>query len=432
MGLEKIIKEVTLRQPLILKEAISKYYPLPIDILKEYCNPWNQKLDIGLVCMNESINWTSDFIDDLSKSCFLNWEILSSNCKLPLNIDFIEKYSDYWDWDWLSMNQGLPWSVDLILKFQNEFGWYNISRNTNIKWTRAIVDKFFYQIDFVELSKNEELYWLEDFVKNKILSITPNLSEFCEENGIEVEKWTWTDSFPFFVSGSNSDKKDWESLSKEIRPDWSEDYIIKRIRFWDWNLLSSNPSLPWSIEFIKKFEKYWNWGWLSANSSIPFNEKLIDEFTDRWSWGSLCSNKNIIWTEQLIEKYKSKIDWHYLSLNESLSWRKEFIELYQDDINWRSICRNKKALSDKDVFVHFFDRVELDSLSTELFYDLFIKDLEIEKIEEVLQNEEEYKEHQLVGYERPESDNYGWGSLYDSEYYNDEVDLDQQGPDFDI
>lgn len=427
----EILQRMGTQSPLMIRRAISEFYPLSIDFIDKEYGLFETKLDFDLILSNENIDWNEQFINKFHETFDdFNWDHLSSNKALPWSIDFIKKYKKFWNWYRLSYSDQ-TWTEEIIEAFSDKWDWKGLSSSKQIPWSKQLVDRFFYKIDFEEMSQNLNFSWLENFVKNKIESITNDVLQFCDEHSIEVKDWEWSSTGDVFVFRERP--KDWFELSKSKSIDWSIEYIARRKQYWHWHNLSKNNSIPWSYDLIRKFEKDWDWDNLSYNESIPFDEKIIKSFSEKWNWKILSGNKNFPWTEKLIDENIDKIDWGYLSGNINLCWTNALIKKYFEKLDWRNISQNEGVEWSIGFIYEYFDNLNHFLIPEKIIFQTILSKLKDEDIYKILDAEKALELEDKVGYKIFGNDDETWGnSLYDNEYYNDELDLDQQGPDFDM
>lgn len=439
MDLNLILSVINTQNKIFINKLIAQHYPLTLNLIDKYLIDW--KIDYSIVSMNKNINWDQETIEyflNLNKDIYY----LYKNSSVFFNEEIIKNNKSNLDWVLLSSKKELPWSLNLIEKYKDLWDWDLISGNESILWSPLLVDKYFYDINFYELSKIPHLDWLEPFVKKKIELLTVNLEDFCKQHDMQIEGWEWAgqpESKDIFFVPDNS--KDWSKLSSDVNLPWSIKYISKRKRFWDWATLSLNPNLPWSIEILDKFEKLWNWGYLSSNTGLLWNMDLIDRYYIKWNWDSLCQNVAINWNITLIEKYFSSINWSLLSENPNLKFTESLIKKYENKWDWNSLSSNPNFIWNQYILDKYLPYIIWENISTEgeekVFNTLFKKLNDIE-ISNILDSQICLETEDYLKYE-PYDDGSTYLPLFkmegysiDDEYYNDELDFDQQGPDFDF
>ncbi len=173
------------------------------------------------------------------------------------------------------------------------------------------------------------------------------------------------------------------------------------------------------MDFINEFSDYWNYALLSANEALPWSEELIDKYIDRWNWNVLPLNNAVSWNEKLVCKYFSR-----LIIRNIKRYATECKEGKECRISTLINGRNFPcyAISDRWELIVFLETVKRSLVNSDEpsgdycnyrnIFETVYDDLE----DESYNNEDDYQ-----------SD---WGSAYDNPYYNDNLDMDQQSPEF--
>ena len=95
----------------------------------------------------------------------MNWEILSSNQKLPWSFDLIKEFEDYWDFGHLYYNKGLsanpaiPWSSEIINEFREVWNCSILSGCDYLSWEYELIKTFEDRWSWHELCTNESIPW---------------------------------------------------------------------------------------------------------------------------------------------------------------------------------------------------------------------------------------------------------------------------------
>lgn len=427
-----ILDEITKSNSILIKQLVSKYYPLSLDLIHKFAF---NKIDYQLVLMNENIDWDEQKIIYFFDRSY-DLRLLYENPSIYFTSKIIEQVKENLDWNLLSIKKEVDWSLELLSAYEDFWNWQVISSNQSINWSKQMVDRFFYKLNFSQLYENKNLTWLEEFVKQKINSLTEDITGFCDEIGLHVEEWEWTPSYSIFGRIKET-QKDWYSLSTDLNLPWSVEYISKRKRYWNWYHLSRNESLPWSIELIDKFKDNWHWDNLSYNPSIPWNELLIDRYKNKWDWVGLSLNSGMNWNMTLIKKYESSINWSVLSENTNISWSLEILETFNEKWDWDNISENNGFLWNRISFETYSHLINWNLVCDEAknkLSEFYINKLDLVQIESLLNSQSPFDENDYFDYENYDetieraSDMHGYGL----NKLNDDSDWDQQGPDFDF
>lgn len=186
----------------------------------------NSRIDWGALSQNE--NCLSEEIIETFKDK-LCWDTLSENEKLPWSIELIRKFEDYWNWEYLSTNKGIPWNEDLIDAFIDKWNWEfsdSLSTNPKIPVSVDFINKYNNHIDLQALLyHNNGNFWTEDFINT-----------FENHN----DSWTFShnESFPWSIDMINRFKRYYcsgfihQKVIDEILPyldDESVAYIFDKI-----------------------------------------------------------------------------------------------------------------------------------------------------------------------------------------------------------
>jgi hypothetical protein len=200
----------------------------------------------------------------------------------------------------------------------------------------------------------------------------------------------------------------------------------------------------------------WNWDGLSTNCNLELDEEFVDIFSNNLNWSCLVLNDNLSLTPYILEKYNDKIDWMYLQDNNGIMWTEHFFEVNAHKWVWLVYFQNTYYKTDNiDILVK--------GLSTnKMIYNNFFKGISRKFINELLSeykntsysksypdsnsNPELYLDcfegnerddaikdyNDWDDYETEKLENRINDTLYESPYYDDESDLDQQDPRFDF
>lgn len=388
---------------------------------------YRDKLNWRLLSENVNIPWDEFLIDEFFHE--IDWGKsnddysfgISHNPSLPFSIEFIRRYQNKWNWTWLSSNKGIPLSEPLIEEFYDKWDWELLSTNISLPLTKVFIQRYSKDLNWKVLSKNKSLRINEDLIR-------------------EFEDY-W----------------DWEKLTANEALVLSEDLILKFSHKLAWHKILANDTLTNSL--YVKFHKKIEWEPFSKISSrLIFSDDFLDTFKDnidfktcyfnlpyisttilkkfqnRWDWEKLSIAESKF-AGDVFEEYK---DWHWveISSNENLPWSPKFLEKHKEDFFWRT-----------KVETNAFGIGHYHGLSTNpQVFKLLFSGLEESNIEDLLENSLEvvdpfppldyksYKDfHPYSGFDYLKNYREEYQeTIYDNPYYNDELDFDQQGPDFDF
>lgn len=352
-------------------------------ILKHLLNHWDSLelykdlVDWNLLCR---YYWVGNelFLEEYANN--IDWTAISENVQNTWSVEFIVKYENYLDWDALSSNSSVFWDMKLISRYEDKIKWDKLVGNKGVRWSKDIIEKYHSFIDINVLYDESKFPW--DFVVNSSL--------------IEV---------------------DWRKISQSSVCTHNFVQIYKKCL--NWNDLSRNKYLLWTMDFINEFSDYWNYALLSANEALPWSEELIDKYIDRWNWNVLPLNNAVSWNEKLVCKYFSR-----LIVRNIKRYATECKEGKECRISTLINGRNFPcyAISDRWELIVFLETVKRSLVNSDEpsgdycnyrnIFETVYDDLE----DESYNNEDDYQND--------------WGSAYDNPYYNDNLDMDQQSPEF--
>jgi len=124
-------------------EALSENPSLPwnVELIDTYSQYWHwDKLS-----MNSGIPFTIELIEKFEKNFiwFSGKDNLSSNIALPWSREFIKRYDKYWNVNLLLRNEGIAWDEDMIREL-SKTSFINLEilfKNPSVKWTLPLISK---------------------------------------------------------------------------------------------------------------------------------------------------------------------------------------------------------------------------------------------------------------------------------------------------
>lgn len=419
-----IVRDIFKKNPKLLVDLISKYYPVNEFLMDDKLTFWNW----DIICDNPNINWTVDLIkkneDDIyflgenyegefvgiykNLSVINNFEIIDyiigkvdqSYChwffdfrnhlifeqvikkyesyfnEKPLSfeviewpIEYVKKYSKFINWDYISRIGNL--NEDFIEIFKNEIKWEILSRNNTIAWNVKLIKRYENNWNWKNLMTNDGIKWSKKFV----------------------------DSF--------YDKIDFNNSSIYSNINFNTDFIERFHTQINWEYASQFSKMK--LDFIRKNKKLIDWVYLSNNYKIKLNKKFIFEFQSRLYWHLFKNNDNIKWDHDLLARFGEFIDfdtinedydpiedlsnsiefseynfynkiypltWYDLSSNSiatgrnyyknyySIKWSEDLVYWFEDKLNWRNLSGNENLPWNLSFFEKYLDRWNWKNLST--------------------------------------------------------------------
>ncbi|MBW8245178.1 hypothetical protein K1F50_20405 [Muricauda oceani] len=410
----------------LLLTMVSKYYPMSEKFILEYFNKLssdylgtnknitftdslleNLKEELGLLSGSINIPWSESIIDEYID--FWNWDELSSNRSLPWSISFIGKYEDYWNWENISQNESIPFNKNMLVKFENRIGFYwdNISFNSSLRLDDELFLKYEDEWDLQGLYNNPRLvnFLSKELLKKKFGNIG---SRFFVTNKIP-----WTKES---IQKMKDDVLTTHGISSNTNILWTEELIEEFVDFWDWSELSYNNQIIWTSSMIEKYKEKLDWVNLSLNTSVPWSEYLIEKYKDKWFWSNLSGNPKLPWSYSFFSKYISK----WSCFGEDV--------LYPFANYLSSLVENKTIYSLYLEFISEHDIEQLLESNRNSNSDKFLPCIDgSDKLNENNRNDDFLEEQNYQGYS-----NFDHNDISTYPNYDSDMDIDQQGPDFDF
>jgi hypothetical protein len=322
---QQMIFDIFEKNPKLFVDLISEFYPLSKNIIRLRKNIWN-------------------------------WNNLSRNQRLNIDLDFIDEFKEEWDWTFLIKQVKFPINLSFIETHIEKINPNDLNIN-NFKWDIKLIQLF---------EKHNLHYNWKYFIESKGVTLSEELIEYLIENFIHEFDWDclWKIkriNVDVLTIEKYKEKINWEVFSGLHNINWSIDLIDKFINYWDWSILSSNSSIPINKIYEKHKEKI-NLFKLSSNSSFNFSIKFLNENENfEHNWYGISENNKIIWDIESLELYKSKIKWHYLS--KEYKFTKEMIIKFDNYINFKNISNNKNVVFDYEIINRYKDRLDFYYLS---------------------------------------------------------------------
>lgn len=338
--------------------------------------------------VNSSIAITNKLITENNRQLVI--EIFERNPKLFINLisEFytLNKYiirprKNIWNWNSLSRNERLNIDLEFIDEYAEEWDWTLLLRQINFPINLIFIEKHVEKINPHDLNVNNFKLYHKLIQLYERHNIHYNWIYFIERNGV-----TLSEELIEYLIGNFINEFNWDCLRKikQINVDIS---TIEKYKFKiNWNVFSGLQNINWSIELIDEFVDFWDWSVLSSNSAIPINKiyekykgkinlfKLssnssfnfsLDFFEENknieLNWHGISENEKIIWDIESLELYKSKIKWYYLS--KRYKFTKEMILKFDNYINFKELSNNKNVIFDYELIKRYEDRLHFYYLS---------------------------------------------------------------------
>lgn len=149
------------KHPAYFRNQISNHYPLTMGLLSKY----GDRLDWSLISLNESIQWSKDFIEEFQDK--LDWYYLSQNPTAFKDESFLSVFTDKINWkgtegqlmDSIATNIGIFWDEELIERYESMINFEKISSNSNVPWSENLIDKYLDRWNMEELGGNLSVPW---------------------------------------------------------------------------------------------------------------------------------------------------------------------------------------------------------------------------------------------------------------------------------
>ena len=397
-----------------------------VDLIQKYIQRWDwgilsknlaviKQTDI-LTSFKEKFNWNSYTI---LRYLFNQWDCLElykdlldwrELCRYCWNGDesFLKRFEEYIDWSAISKNEQYAWTEELITEYENCLDWDALSSNSSVCWDVNLISKYEDKIDWDILVTNKGVQWCKEIVEKFYYRI--DINALYEES-----KFPWG-----FVANSSLIELDWRKISQSSL--CTHDFVKIHKRYLNWNDLSRNDRVLWTMDYINEFSDYWNYALLSGNIALPWSVDLIDKYIDRWDWDLLPLNNAIPWDDQLVSKYFDRLS--IRNIKRYIKEKKESKELKECKIEafFNGWNLPYYTISDKWKLIVFLETVKRNLIKfdkpTEGYFDC-------RNIFETV-----YSKSKDKSFDRDNDYEEDWDSVSDNPYYDDNLDMDQQSPEF--
>lgn len=365
------------------------------------------------------------------------WSCLTSTFSVDKLYNYIEMTSTLdvfqWDWDIISANEYLPININDLLKYRNKLNWTELSTNKSLlkkfdynnwgfdkKGCANTIKKYlqlFNQFwDWRELSKikalNSDRYliskfnnksWDWDYLSEKGLFLCRKkndkddyLLHLFKKFPINHNLFSKRDdiSIPAELLTKNSEAPwDWAELSKNNKVLLSKETILSlQDKSWDWQFLSKREDIEFSNDFIKELlEKDWDWRAISRSNSfkptfnnlsllcqyeldwislskredMEISKAMLSKFEDKIDWKNLSRNSTIDYFDiDYVYRFENKWDWDYISSiidsRSSMNW----LNTFKHKLKWALVFKEGKVLFTEEVIEMFKDYLQWDQISS--------------------------------------------------------------------
>ena len=289
----------------------------------EILRKFESRLSIQELKYNENVEWTDVLLDKYSSD--LDFRFLSSSKNIVWSPEMIFKYQ--WDFSVICGNEYIPWTNDFI-KYYLKTSKENIYKDGvyNLSWPR---------LDLYMLYKNSSFnkaIIFEDFLieyNNAFSEVLPNpisIETICQLKPLSTreqlygfdfnDEMVWEDNL--FENGS---KWDWRALSYNRMIPWNIVLIEQYKDKWDWDALCCNPSIKWNMEMIDKFKDRINWGKWEIGPEVGGLDRIH----------GLSESGNVDWSLEIFYKYYENIDFIYL-LDNHFIYQKVFEPIFNAEV----------------------------------------------------------------------------------------------------
>lgn len=297
-----------------------KVISLRFSLTHQHLTKYKTILNWWYIVSNESINWTSEIMDEFKDLIFVPddpFPEINTNESLPWSIEFIARYEDLWHWELLIQNKSVMNVPEIKKYFHNQLKPY----------IEEYSGHYNNQYDYIKMTFIEEL----------------------EEKANNLRRY-----------------KEWQLQSIE-EIDTTKDI--------DWLRLSQNEVLPWSAELIEKYVDKWDWSELIHNKSIPWSLELMKQFEDRIDWtvnlpnedgetnligNSISANHAIEWDAEILSVFKKKLNNHDISISQCAKWDIDLLIQFSDF--WEYVILSLNELVWNKVFPEFNNEDHLNSI----------------------------------------------------------------------
>jgi len=293
----------------------------PIDVLKQYLQTFNDKLDWTSL----SLRIDDDFLIQNATKFPWNFEVVSAKEDISIEVIKIlllipELKEQEWDWDRIMPQLDFEFIKTNIDKIDFELSELT---KTNIDNIKLLLVKYpTKRWNWLFISTDYDLPYILDNILN--FSNSLNLKNvinraFISEN--DVKLFCQSSNFVKVLSGAK------ESALRDYQPNqanyfWTEQLIdlLERTGYLTWKSGSyisgfeCNPLIDWSADFFNKYhskiETQKGFDFVSAHIS---DSRIVIEFPDfNWNWDMISENTNLIINSEFLLSVKDKLNFSIL------------------------------------------------------------------------------------------------------------------------
>lgn len=293
----------------------------PIDVLKQYLQPFSDKLDWTSL----SLRIDDDFLIQNATKFPWNFEVVSAKEDISIEVIKIlllipELKEQEWDWDRIMPQLDFEFVKANIDKIDFELSELT---KTNIDIIKPLLVKYpTKRWNWLFISTDYDLTYILDNIFNfsNFLNLKNVVNRaFISENDIKL--FCQSSDFVKVLSGAK------ESTLKNYQPNqanyfWTEQLIdlLEKTGYLTWESGSyisgfeCNPFIDWSADFFSKYhskiETQKGFDFVSACIS---ESRIIVEFPDfNWNWDIISENTNLINNSEFLLSIKSKLNFRIL------------------------------------------------------------------------------------------------------------------------
>lgn len=311
-------------------------------------------------------NHYPDIYANLSSNPNISWNIIENNldkpwdwenisCNLNINIDILKNNLDKpWNWDNLSRYINFKNNDDFVqfLDLNKSINWDIISDNQSL--TVNIINNNLYKpwewcglalLSFSK-NKNEEVLELFQNMQNMNIEYERYGRDIAWENLFSTGRISWE-----YIS-ANLDKP-WIKNNAFFANDITWD-IIKNNPHFDSQFdplltpdpsgtyLSYNDDLNWEI-IRENLHCFWDWDYISWNNNNITWDIIQNNLDIPWNWNGISCNTNITW-DVIKNNLDKPWEWDYISINDNITW--DIIRTNLDKPwNWEEISKNNPNIT---------------------------------------------------------------------------------------
>lgn len=294
----------------------------------------------------------------------VDWDLLSLNKNLKVDISLIEEFSDNWNWSFLSSNTAIPLEFEFCKRYQSVLNWDKVSANQSDNWSIDFLESFHDLLNFEKLSANPKIVLNETMIKRYYNSFI--------WDGIIFEESTYDDDYNF--RGYAECYPIGKGLSSNIAFPWTNETMGYFEDILDWEYIQfHNIHVRWNIELISAFKYNLKWAPI-------FDKALDDENKTKRIYGTNISYleigriiSSLNFEINLIKEFFRHFDCFTLLQNESIEWDFELFMLCLEDAKQRNMM-SFELLEAIAINKRIFDQVILGEFSeiclSFILYDL--------------------------------------------------------------